>query len=102
MKLVEELVINHIRGNSLILVALPMTGTSLNSHLISILLTASVDDIDNQKALALAREADPAGKRTIGTHIHICQTLVPFINVMVCFIRCPYEGGCHRQRLQVS
>lgn len=57
---------NHIKGNSLILVALPMTGTVFGSRVISMLLIAIIDDIDNQKALALAREADPAGKRTIG------------------------------------
>ncbi|KAF8162470.1 P-loop containing nucleoside triphosphate hydrolase protein [Mycena galopus ATCC 62051] len=48
--LVEEMVVSHIRGNHcLILVALPMT-----------------DDIENQKALRLARQEDPEGKRTIG------------------------------------
>ncbi|KAG6862119.1 hypothetical protein C0995_005931 [Termitomyces sp. Mi166 len=49
IKLVEEMVVSHIRGNCLILVALPMT-----------------DDIENQKALRLARQEDPDGRRTIG------------------------------------
>ncbi|KAI0039468.1 hypothetical protein FA95DRAFT_1504134 [Auriscalpium vulgare] len=49
VKLVETLVVEHIQGNSLILVTVPMT-----------------DDLENQKALTLAREADPDGKRTIG------------------------------------
>ncbi|KAH0580123.1 hypothetical protein H2248_002929 [Termitomyces sp. 'cryptogamus'] len=49
IKLVEEMVVSHIRGNCLILVALPMT-----------------DDIENQKALRLARQEDPDGMRTIG------------------------------------
>ncbi|KAI0321975.1 P-loop containing nucleoside triphosphate hydrolase protein [Amylostereum chailletii] len=49
VRLVESLVVDHITGNSLILVAVPMT-----------------DDLENQKALTLAREADPDGKRTIG------------------------------------
>lgn len=43
-----------------------MTGTIFGSRVIIMLLIAITDDIDNQKALALAREADPAGKRTIG------------------------------------
>ncbi|KAJ7037326.1 P-loop containing nucleoside triphosphate hydrolase protein [Mycena alexandri] len=47
--LVEEMVVSHIQGNCLILVALPMT-----------------DDIENQRALRLARQEDPAGRRTIG------------------------------------
>ncbi|KAF7326063.1 hypothetical protein MKEN_00457600 [Mycena kentingensis (nom. inval.)] len=49
VQLVEDMVVSHIGGNSLILVALPMT-----------------DDIENQKALRLAREEDPEGRRTIG------------------------------------
>ncbi|KAJ7108734.1 P-loop containing nucleoside triphosphate hydrolase protein [Mycena epipterygia] len=49
VQLVEEMVVSHIRGNCLILVALPMT-----------------DDIENQKALRLARQQDPEGRRTIG------------------------------------
>ncbi|KAJ7590319.1 P-loop containing nucleoside triphosphate hydrolase protein [Mycena floridula] len=49
VSLVENIVISHIKGNCLILVALPMT-----------------DDIENQKALRLARQEDPAGIRTIG------------------------------------
>ncbi|KAJ7934585.1 P-loop containing nucleoside triphosphate hydrolase protein [Mycena leptocephala] len=46
--LVEEMVVSHIRGNCLILVALPMT-----------------DDIENQRVLRLTRQEDPAGRRTI-------------------------------------
>ncbi|KAG5636061.1 hypothetical protein H0H81_009232 [Sphagnurus paluster] len=49
IKLVEDMVVSHIKGNCLILVALPMT-----------------DDIENQKALRLARLEDPDGLRTIG------------------------------------
>ncbi|KAG5640591.1 hypothetical protein DXG03_007994 [Asterophora parasitica] len=49
IKLVEDMVVSHIKGNCLILVALPMT-----------------DDIENQKALRLARQEDPDGRRTIG------------------------------------
>ncbi|KAG6811611.1 hypothetical protein H0H92_006626 [Tricholoma furcatifolium] len=49
VKLVEDMVVSHIKGDCLILVALPMT-----------------DDIENQKALRLARQVDPDGGRTIG------------------------------------
>ncbi|KAG7442467.1 uncharacterized protein BT62DRAFT_954832 [Guyanagaster necrorhizus] len=49
VKLVEDMVVSHIAGNCLILVALPMT-----------------DDVENQKALKLANQADPQGRRTIG------------------------------------
>ncbi|KAJ7852493.1 P-loop containing nucleoside triphosphate hydrolase protein [Mycena olivaceomarginata] len=49
VRLVEEMVVDHISGNCLILVAIPMT-----------------DDIENQKALSLARQQDPNGTRTIG------------------------------------
>ncbi|KAI0066060.1 P-loop containing nucleoside triphosphate hydrolase protein [Artomyces pyxidatus] len=49
VKLVEDLVVDHIQGNSLILVTVPMP-----------------DDLENQKALTLANTADPEGKRTIG------------------------------------
>ncbi|KAF9066276.1 P-loop containing nucleoside triphosphate hydrolase protein [Rhodocollybia butyracea] len=49
VKLVEDMVISHIQGNCIILVAIPMT-----------------DDIENQKALRLARQEDDTGRRTIG------------------------------------
>ncbi|KAF9244557.1 P-loop containing nucleoside triphosphate hydrolase protein [Melanogaster broomeanus] len=49
VKLVEDVVTSNIKGNTIILVALPMT-----------------DDIENQKALRLAQEEDSAGMRTIG------------------------------------
>ncbi|KAF5349459.1 hypothetical protein D9757_012431 [Collybiopsis confluens] len=49
VRLVEEMVITHIKGNSLILVAVPMT-----------------DDLENQKALRLASQEDRDGRRTIG------------------------------------
>ncbi|KAJ7467527.1 P-loop containing nucleoside triphosphate hydrolase protein [Mycena latifolia] len=47
VRLVEEMVVENIRGNCLILVAIPMT-----------------DDIENQKAMTLAREQDPDGVLT--------------------------------------
>ncbi|KAJ3920874.1 P-loop containing nucleoside triphosphate hydrolase protein [Lentinula edodes] len=49
VQLVEDMVVSHIKGNCIILVAVPMT-----------------DDIENQKALRLASQEDPDGRRTIG------------------------------------
>ncbi|KAI9058580.1 hypothetical protein FKP32DRAFT_1761408 [Trametes sanguinea] len=49
VRLVEDLVTSYVEGNCLILVALPMS-----------------DDIENQKAARIAKEADPLGLRTIG------------------------------------
>ncbi|OSD00790.1 hypothetical protein PYCCODRAFT_1393152 [Trametes coccinea BRFM310] len=49
VRLVEDLVTSYVEGNCLILVALPMS-----------------DDIENQKAARIAKEADPLGMRTIG------------------------------------
>lgn len=50
INLVRELVESHISGqNTLILVAIPMS-----------------DDMENQQAVRLAKEADPSGERTIG------------------------------------
>ncbi|KDQ21433.1 hypothetical protein BOTBODRAFT_98847 [Botryobasidium botryosum FD-172 SS1] len=49
VRLVEDLVVTNIKGNCLILVALPMT-----------------DDIENQKAARLAKQEDQTGRRTIG------------------------------------
>ncbi|KDQ60443.1 hypothetical protein JAAARDRAFT_125646, partial [Jaapia argillacea MUCL 33604] len=48
-EMIEELVVSHMKGNSLILVALPLP-----------------EDIETQKALRLARRQDPEGRRTIG------------------------------------
>ncbi|KAM6493629.1 P-loop containing nucleoside triphosphate hydrolase protein [Amanita muscaria] len=48
--LVKDLVVSNIKGdNTLILIAIPMS-----------------DDIENQQAVRLAKEADPTGERTIG------------------------------------
>lgn len=49
VKLVEDLVIHYIKGNCLILIALPMT-----------------DDLENQKGVRLAQGVDPDGHRTVG------------------------------------
>ncbi|TCD68938.1 hypothetical protein EIP91_009328 [Steccherinum ochraceum] len=46
---VEGMLRSHLKGQCLIVVAMPMS-----------------DDIQNQKAVQIAREADPTGKRTIG------------------------------------
>jgi hypothetical protein len=53
VKLVEDMVMSHLGGQTLILVALPTT-----------------DDLENQKALSLAKMADPEGHRTIGVCPH--------------------------------
>ncbi|CAL1698678.1 unnamed protein product [Somion occarium] len=49
VQLVEELVLSYIRGNCLVLITMPMS-----------------DDIENQKAVRLAKQVDPYGDRTIG------------------------------------
>ncbi|RPD63557.1 hypothetical protein L227DRAFT_608779 [Lentinus tigrinus ALCF2SS1-6] len=49
VQLVEDLVKSYVVGNCLILVTLPMS-----------------DDIENQKAARIAKQADPEGMRTIG------------------------------------
>ncbi|KAH8092249.1 P-loop containing nucleoside triphosphate hydrolase protein [Cristinia sonorae] len=49
VQLVEDLVRSHIKGNCLILVTIPMS-----------------DDIENQKAVRIAKMEDPTGSRTIG------------------------------------
>ncbi|RPD70203.1 hypothetical protein L226DRAFT_574923 [Lentinus tigrinus ALCF2SS1-7] len=49
VEMVRDLIRSYLQGNSLILVVLTMS-----------------DDIDNQGAVRLAREADPTGSRTIG------------------------------------
>ncbi|KAJ3557530.1 hypothetical protein NM688_g1423 [Phlebia brevispora] len=74
--LVEELVKAHIKGNCLILVALPMS-----------------DDIENQKAMRLAREADPQGLRTIGTllALTLIELLLKLTNRTEPNYRCTYE-----------
>ncbi|KAH8092248.1 P-loop containing nucleoside triphosphate hydrolase protein [Cristinia sonorae] len=49
VQLVEDMVRSHIKGNCLILVTIPMS-----------------DDIENQKAVRIAKQEDPLGSRTIG------------------------------------
>ncbi|GAA5955061.1 hypothetical protein JCM3765_003176 [Sporobolomyces pararoseus] len=49
IELIKSLVVKHITGNALILLTLTMR-----------------DDLENQSAMSLAREADPEGKRTVG------------------------------------
>ena len=67
IKLVEDLVASCIKGNCLILVTLPMSGTPAACSLRSPFLTSrDVDDIENQQAARMAQDADPSGQRTIG------------------------------------
>lgn len=69
VQLVEDLVVDYISGNSVILLTIPMSG-KLSSNICifhgSMLL---VDDIQNQKAVRLAKQVDPHGLRTIGMFI---------------------------------
>ena len=59
------MVLSYIKGNCIILVTVPMTGTSnLTPHLA--LNVPHSDDLENQKALRLAQIADPNKERTIG------------------------------------
>jgi hypothetical protein len=63
------MVVENIRGNCLILVAIPMTGELIiPSLLLYIFNGRPLDDIENQKAMTLAREQDPKGIRTIGMY----------------------------------
>ncbi|KAF7350793.1 P-loop containing nucleoside triphosphate hydrolase protein [Mycena sanguinolenta] len=62
IRLVEDMVVDNIRGNCLILVAIPMT-----------------DDIENQKAMTLAREQDPKGLRTIGKFSFMFESRVVYL-----------------------
>ncbi|KAG6848187.1 hypothetical protein H0H93_002553 [Arthromyces matolae] len=85
IEFVEELIVRHIKGNCLILVALPMTG-KFSALLLVPSLNQPPDDIENQKAVRLARQEDPDGRRTIGRSL-----LNPF----------PFKAkeiltGCHR------
>ncbi len=67
VRLVEDLVISNIKGNCLILVTLPMSGTYLRDiRLVPHTQPAMLDDIENQKAARLAKQEDPSGIRTIG------------------------------------
>ena len=67
MTLVESLVVDNIKeDNSLILVTIPMTGMSLPQDVLFTAADRVPDDLENQKALTLARQADIHGTRTIG------------------------------------
>lgn len=67
VNLVEGVVKSHINGNnSIILVALPMTGPCISQRCRVSFDSNNLDDIENQKAMRLALEADPKGHRTIG------------------------------------
>lgn len=73
VRLVEDLVTSYVEGNCLILVALPMSGKpSLCFSINTPSLTLALDDIENQKAARIAKEADPLGMRTIGMPSSLC------------------------------
>jgi hypothetical protein len=70
VKLVEDMVLSHIERDCLILVTLPMTGLSFSPKSPSFFFVDFVtDDIECQRALRLAHQVDPDGRRTIGNHI---------------------------------
>jgi hypothetical protein len=64
--LIKNLVKEHIAGNTLILLAITMRGHYSFLCVAAIAETLSVDDLENQSAAFLAKEADPSGLRTIG------------------------------------
>ena len=75
IELIEEMVKNSISGNTLILLTVTMKGEQTPSASIPSLksnfsdpVAPPTDDLQNQKAVLLAKEADPEGKRTIGKH----------------------------------
>jgi hypothetical protein len=65
--LVRDLVVSHIQSeNTLILITIPMSGEQMQSLSGRPLTYSELDDIENQQAVLLAKEADPYGERTIG------------------------------------
>ena len=69
IKLVEELASESIsRPSTIILVTVPAEGTFERTFLDRMMwfLTPSLDDLDNQGAMKLAKTADGTGERTIG------------------------------------
>lgn len=81
----QELVREHISGNTLILLTITMRGPSFSSATHnSEEIETFADDIENQSAAFLAKQADPDGLRTIGPPIHqnsvdITSDVMPFI-----------------------
>jgi len=73
IKLVQDLVKDHIKGHSLILLTLTMRGEICGIYCFDTLhdLIAFTDDLENQSAAYLAKEADPEGMRTIGKKLSI-------------------------------
>jgi len=64
--MVEKLVKEHItQKDSLILIAMPMTGLSI-SFSREYVADDNSDDIQNQGAVALAKSVDPKGQRIVG------------------------------------
>ena len=64
---IENMVTSHIKGNCIILVTLPMSGTCTVVRLKLLLPTYDIRRHRQPRAVQLAKQVDPAGIRTIGT-----------------------------------
>ena len=102
--LVKDVVTSNIEGdNTMILIAIPMSGMGVNLLCESLLSPTLSDDIENQQAVRLAKEADPAGKRTIGSSAPI-DTSVPLLIIPQVCLRSPMSscqllsGNCKNGR----
>ena len=75
--LVRSLVEDYIaRPNTLILVTIPMSGVSLRIHTKPGSDMCFTDDMENQQAVRLGRDADFDGERTIGRYCHLILDLL--------------------------
>ena len=75
--LVRSLVEDYIaRPNTLILVTIPMSGVSSRIHTKPSSDMCFTDDMENQQAVRLARDADFDGERTIGRCCHLILDLL--------------------------
>ena len=75
--LVQSLVEEYIvRPNTLILVTIPMSGMSLRIHTKPGSDVCFTDDMENQQAVRLARDADFDREHTIGRYYHLILDLL--------------------------
>lgn len=66
VKIVEELVKSNIQENCLILVTIPMSGMLYRTPQLKPFSQQITDDLENQRSMRLALEADDNKPRTIG------------------------------------
>ena len=77
----KDLVILKIKHeNTLILIAIPMSGKNLACIYVMSLIPLSSDDIENQQAVRLTKDADPTSARTIGQLIEF-HRIICFSNL---------------------